>query len=446
MSVAKVDIWEELKTLLRETLTEEDFTIWINPLSVLDNNSRELELGCPNSFHRTWLINNHLEAIRARLRHIAPEYSIKLSLRADSAPEAAPSAPAQPLPQRLPLAHNLNGLNPKFVFDRFVAGQNNEFAWAAARALANGGQIFANTLFISSSTGLGKSHLTQAVGHQFINNLPQGRIAYLTAEDFTNQMISSLRGNKIEAFKNRFRRDCDLLLLEEVQFLAGKDKTQDELSYTLDALMDAGKKIIFTGNQNPDQIKGLKPQLISRLCSGITTSIAPPDHNTRVRILEKFCHDENVSVDHSVLEFLAEENFDDVRRLHSALVGGIAKSSLTGRKLDLALAAEVLSQMAMRLKRIAPQHIIDEVAKIYGLTPQEMSGKSRRRQITRPRNIAMFLCRKHTDASYASLGRLFSRDHATVIYGVDQVERNLKRDPKVLQEVNFVEQRIGFSN
>ncbi len=438
-------MWEDFKALMQQQLGEEDFNIWIKPLILLNSSGQELTLACPNPFHRTWLVNNYLPGMRDSLRQLMPEAQLKLAVIGGQDGAGAPAPPvAAPKPQSLPLKQN-GGLNPRFVFDRFVAGQSNEFAWAAARALAGGKQVFANTLFIASGTGLGKSHLTQAVGHQVISDMPTSRVAYLTAEDFTNQMISSLRGNKIEAFKDRFRRDCDLLLLEEVQFLAGKDKTQDELSYTLDALMDAGKKIIFTSNCPADQIKGLKPQLASRLCAGLTTAIAPPDHATRVRILQKYCQDEAVQVDNGVLEFLAQENFDDVRRLHSALVGAIAKASLTGRELNIALASEVLGHMAMRLKRLSPQHIIAEVARVYGLSTQDLASKSRRRQITQPRNLAMFLCRKHTDASYASLGQLFARDHATVIYGVEQVERRMQKDGKTTQEISFIEQRMGLN-
>ena len=440
MSLLKVNMSAEFKNLMKQSLSDEEYNIWIHPLT-LQYADNELTLLCPNAFHRTWVNNNYLELLRNKVREMNANAGIKLELLP---PTGGTDAPHTPKAQPLPLKQNPAGLNPRFIFNRFVSGQCNEFAFAAARALAGGSQSFSNTLFIASPTGLGKSHLTQAVGHQILSDSPNSRIAYLTAEDFTNQMISGLRGNRIEAFKDRFRRDCDLLLLEEVQFLAGKDKTQDELSYTLDALMDAGKKVVFTSSNAPHEIKGLKPQLTSRLGSGITTAIAPPDHNTRVRILKNYCQEEKIAVDIPVLEFLAQEACDDIRRLHSALVGLVAKGSFTGRPLDIGLAKEVLSHMVMRLKQVSPQTIINEVARAYGLSVQDLSSKSRRRQITRPRNLAMFLCRKHTDASFASLGQMFARDHATVIYNVEQVERGLNIDPKIAQELRFLEQRLSL--
>ncbi|MDR1396773.1 MAG: chromosomal replication initiator protein DnaA [Desulfarculales bacterium] len=445
MSVEVIKIEKEFKSLLKQNLQEEEFNLWVNPLIIMAPQGEELTLACPNSFHLSFLKNNYFGMLQNKLKELDEKLKLKFTVlsSANLSPLPAPSLRQQ----SLPLLQNFKGLNlnPRFIFDRFVSGQSNEFAFAAARALAEGKQIFSNTLFIASSTGLGKTHLTQAIGHQFLCHAPQSRIAYLTAEDFTNQMISGLRSNRIEAFKDRFRRDCDLLLLEEIQFLVGKDKTQDELSYTLDALMDSGKKIVFTSNCPPHEIDGLKPQLISRLCSGITTAITPPDHSTRIRILQKYCQAEDINIAPEVLEFLAQEAYDDIRRLHSALVGVVAKSSLTGRDIDIKLANEVLCNMMLRLKRVSPQAIMAEVAQSYGLDSKDLSGKSRRRQITKPRNLAMFLCRKHTDVSYAGLGKLFGRNHATVIYGVEQIERNLSLDSKISQEIHYIEQRLGLS-
>jgi chromosomal replication initiator protein len=305
--------------------------------------------------------------------------------------------------------------------------------------------LFSNTLFLVSGTGLGKSHLTQAVGHHVLGAAPGARVAYLTAEDFANQMISALRGKRMDQFKDRFRRGCDLLLLEEVQFLAGKDKTQEELCYTLDTLWDSGGKVVFTGNCPPHQVKGLKRHLLSRLQGGVTAAIEPPDQATRVRILEAMAQDEGVRVDRGVLEYMAQELDGDVRRLQSSLVGLMAKGSLTGRPMDLALAAEILGQVQRQLRRVSPEQIRDLVAQAYGFSIVELTGKSRRKAVSRPRNLALYLCRRHTQASYASLGRLFNRDHSTVIYSVEQIERGLAADPRLGQELSFLEQRLGVS-
>ena len=266
-----------------------------------------------------------------------------------------------------------------------------------------------------SPTGLGKSHLTQAVGHQVLGLRPEARVAYLTAEEFTNQMTAAIRGKKTHQFKDRFRCGCDLLLLEEVQFLAGKEKTQEELVFTLDALADAGKRIVFTGRMAPAQVRGLSPALASRLADSVAVGIDPPDFATRVRILARQAADEGVPVPQVVLEFLAQEIPDDVRRMRSALVGLLARSSLSNKRLDLGLATEVLGGISARRANHTPERIRDLVASVYSLEVALLTGKSRKKTVVQPRNLAMCLCRRHTDASYKTIGQVFNRDHATVM-------------------------------
>lgn len=432
-------LWESLLEEAGHTLDREECRLWLEPLKP-SGQDNHLVLVCPNDFHRTWVRDNYLPRLKQLLAAQRPQ--AKLSL------ELLPGAkrPAPPRQMELPrLNPSLPRLNRRFVFDNFVAGAGNEFACAAAKALAGGRGLFSDSLFLVSGTGLGKSHLTQAVGHWVLGNAPDSRVAYLTAEDFANQMISALRKKRIHEFKDRFRRDCDLLLLEEVGFLAGKEKTQDELVYTLDALGNAGKRVVFTGRLAPSQVKGLQPALASRMAASVTVGIEPPDHQTRLSILRRLAAEEDISVPTEVLEYLAQDLPGDVRRLRSALVSLMARGSLTGRNLDLNLAAEVLGQMANRLRKISPERILELVAQVHGLEPEILSGKSRKKIHTGPRNLAMYLCRRHTDASYAAIGKTFNRDHATVMYGVDQIGLRLDKEPKLGAELTFVEQRLGVA-
>jgi chromosomal replication initiator protein len=448
-------VWHELSPALRQAIAREEFQLWLEPLAVVEDNPARLLLDCPNGFHLNWVRQHYLPRMQALALEMGLAREIALTVHSAQQGQGKPASAKTPAIPVLPsgggprqldlprLAGDLPRLNARFRFETFISGTGNEFALAAARALAQGQRLVSNTLFLVSDTGLGKSHLAQAVGQLVMASLPGRRVAYLTAEDFANQMISALRNKRIEAFKDRFRRGCDVLLLEEVQFLAGKDKTQDELGYTLDALLDAGKRVVFTGSQPPAKIKGLKRHLASRLGAGLTAPIEAPDLPTRVRILEAMAQGEGASVDQQVLECLAERITQDVRRLQSALIGLLAMASLTRRPLDLSLAQEVLSGLASDLRRLTPERIRDQVAQVYGLTPSALAGRSRRQAITRPRNLALFLCRRHTDASFAELGRVFSRDHSTVMYGVDQVERALVREPRTGQELAFLEQRLG---
>ncbi len=435
--------WPALTEALRASLDPGEFQLWLEPLTVAADEPGRLLLACPNAFHLAWVREHHLPGLQALAGELGLGCEIRLSLNtsAETLDRTAPNLDTCPRQLDLPhLASDRPRLNSRFRFETFVAGAGNEFALAAARALARDERFLSSTLYLMSDTGLGKSHLAQAVGHQAATGQ---RVAYLTAEDFANQMIAALRAKHMDEFKRRFRQGCDLLLLEEVQFLAGKDKTQDELGYTLDALLDAGKRIVFTGSQHPERIKGLKPHLASRIGAGLTAPIAPPDQATRVRILEAMARAEGAAVGHEVLEYLAEHAPGDVRRLQSALVGLLAQGSLTRRPLDLHLAAEVLGSLRQDLRRLSPQQILAAVASAHGLEPAALTGKSRKQAITRPRNLALYLCRRHTEATYADLGRLFNRDHSTVMYGVDQVERTLAGDPRLGQELNFLEQRLG---
>jgi len=433
--------WPALTEALR-AMDPGEFQLWLEPLTVAADEPSRLVLACPNAFHLAWVREHCLPRLKALAEELGLGCEIRLCLNTTPPALNKPSQIVNTAPHQLDLpnlASDRPRLNARFRFETFVVGAGNEFALAAARALARDEHFLSSSLYLVSDTGLGKSHLAQAVGHQAAGQ----RVAYLTAEDFANQMIAALRTKRMEAFKARFRQNCDLLLLEEVQFLAGKDKTQDELGYTLDALLDAGKRIVFTGSRPPERIKGLKPHLASRIGAGLTAPIAPPDQATRVRILEAMASQEGAAVGHEVLEYLAEHAPGDVRRLQAALVGLLAQGSLTRRPLDLRLAAEVLGSLRQDLRRLTPQKILAAVATAHGLEPAALTGKSRKQAITRPRNLALYLCRRHTEATFAELGRLFNRDHSTVIYGVDQVERALAGDPRLGQEVAFLEQRLG---
>ncbi|MCF8033858.1 MAG: chromosomal replication initiator protein DnaA [Desulfarculaceae bacterium] len=438
-------MWQETLAALGGELDPREASLWLEPLKPQALSNGRLVVSGPNQLH----CNTVRERFAVRLERALQDKQPGLRLSLEAAPSAKPTAGPAPGPRQMELPRlgwAQPRLNQRYVFDNFLSGGGNEFACAAAKALAGGSGLYSNSLFLMSSTGLGKSHLTQAVGHQVLGFRPDSRVAYLTAEDFTNQMTAAIRGKKTQQFKERFRTSCDLFLLEEVQFLAGKEKTQEELVYTLDALADQGKRVVFTGRMLPSQVKGLSAALASRLADSVAVGIEPPDFATRVRILERQAAQEGVQVPKPVLEFLAQEVPGDIRRMRSALVGILARGSLAGRPLDLKLAAEVMGSISANLARHTPEHIRDLVASVYGMTPAVLTGKSRKKSVVTPRNMAMCLSRRHTDASYKSIGQVFNRDHATVMYGVDQIERRLGSEPKLAAELSFLEQRLGVSS
>jgi chromosomal replication initiator protein len=329
-----------------------------------------------------------------------------------------------------------------FTFDKFVVGGNNDFAYSAALSLAARRKSPQNTLFLASETGMGKSHLSQAIGHHILAEFPRERVYYITAEDFTNEMIDAFRHNSIGAFKAKYRTQCDVLLLEDVQYLTGKDRTQVELALTLDALIESGKKIIFSSCYLPGDIPRLNDKLGSLLSCGLISSIDPPDFKTRVRILEKKSGLNGCRVPTDIIHYLASELVENVRQLESGLFGVSAKSSLLGMPIDLSLAESVVKNITRLRQRIT----IDVIKKLVGhhfkVTVAELVSRSRKQRIVRPRHIAIYLSRKYTDQPLQTIGRSFNRYHATALHAIGVVEKGLKSNAPMRKQVEFLSQRL----
>ena len=318
------NIWEEIKEQIRAIIPEKSFSLWINPLTLLEQREDALVLGCPNKFSLNWVTENYIPLFQENLDRMG-ERNCRLALRVVSPSSAPPPALVQD-PRQLTLPNmpsNGNGgtraLNQDFTFDRFVVGGCNEFAYAASKALAIEGQFPCSSLFIVAKTGLGKSHLSQATAHALLESNPRIKVIYLTAEDFVNEMIFALKNHRIDEFKNKYRRSCDVLLLEEIHFLSGKEKTQLELGYTLDALANDRKRIIFTSSLLPKDIPHLNKELASRLTSGIITTLDTPDYETRVKIIERKSLEHGLALPHEIFHLLAKDLTGDIRQMESAL-------------------------------------------------------------------------------------------------------------------------------
>lgn len=333
-------------------------------------------------------------------------------------------------------------LRSDFTFDRFVVGTSNDFAYTAALTLVGGKSCYHNALFLLADTGLGKSHLAHAVGNHLSQEIPEARICYVTAEDFTNEMISSLKKGNIEQFKNKYRNQCDLLLLEDIQFLSGKEKIQDELAFTLDALLNANKKLIFTSSYPLDEIPKMHANLKSRLTSGIISEISPPDYKTRVRIISKKVENESTFFPEDVVHFLAHELTGDIRQMESGIVGILAKSSLLNLAIDLPLAETVVENICKKQRQITIQEIQKLVCKCYKISLEDLVSRSRKRAIARPRQIAMYLSRRYTNLSLQAIGRAFNRYHATTLHAIEAVESLLKKKGPDYRHIQFLSEKL----
>jgi len=449
------NIWKIAKQSIKDQMPGHTYRMWIDGLQMIQSENDEIVLGCANSFSRNWINQRYLGIISEALQSVS-ETPITVKIDIASSPKKISAAKkekqiispaARTIPQTkqqltLPNIHkpsNAGRIFQKgFTFDQFVVGKSNEFAYNASLSMAANKQLTGNNLYIISKTGLGKSHLSQAIGHQILNMMPQKRIYYVTAENFANEMIQALQQKKMNQFKEKYRQICDVFILEDIHFLSGKDHTQDELSFTLDALTGFDKKIIFTSTYAPNEIPKLHDNLSSRLSSGLITQIDSPDYDTRFRILQKKAALNGYVIPEEVNHFLSTELTRNVRQLESALIGLAARSSLMGSAIDLKLAEAVIGNICQNQNEITMDTVKKLVCKHYKITGDEIISKSRKKAIVIPRQICMYLCRKYTDHSLGEIGKSFRRHHATAFHSVTTIEKKMKQNSNIKRQISYL--------
>lgn len=439
-------LWQEIKSEFQRSLPKGQFDLWVSTIEFSGVEADRLVLGCRNRFHIEWLrdrlekqmlpvVKKHLPEVRRF------EYRI-LTDPPKSPPDEILEVPFQASFDDL-VRRPSPPFNPRFTFDQFVVGNSNQLAYAASMGVANSQQFFNQSLYLLSDSGLGKSHLSHAVGNYLLAQNPNVTVQYVTTEQFANEMIFALKNGSIEAFKNRFRNSCDVLLMERVEFLSGKEKLQDEVVYTLDELMDRGKKVICTGNLYPKDIPKLSNELQSRLSGFLVASIDRPDFETRVAIIRKKIRSENIHLPGDVIEFLADRVTSDIRQLESCIIGIVAKTNLMGVPVSLDLAQEVTRTMLDYLPKISVQHIQRVVSESFQISLEELHSKSRRKEVAVARKIAMYLCRHYTSQSLAAIGHSFNRSHSSVLYAVNALSKEMKQQgSRLKRQVEYVMRRL----
>lgn len=439
------DIWRRTKNDLQDLISSNCFKMWIDPIELVISREGKISLDCPNRFFLNWVRENYFPEIkRSWERHGGTPKGIHLRLGAT--PRRSRSDTEDSSQLQLPLPPQENGhmyrLNRKFTFDQFVVGAGNSFAFSASLAIANGDSGLSSSLYLLADTGLGKSHLSHAIGNHILTHDSSTRVCYLTAEEFTNEMVAAIKQRRMDGFKERYRNKCDVLLLEEVQFLSGKEKTQAELAYTLDALSRVDKRVIFTGTHFPRDIPKLKSKLQSRLTAGMVTHIEPPDFQTRLKILEKKADNEGIRLPSDVAEVLATHITRDVRQLESCVIGIVAKSTLLEKPIDLRLAHEVLESVCDSREAISIEQVAQVVCQYFKVSVEALKSNSRKKGVVYPRNLGMYFCRKYTDETLECIGRAFNRSHATVIHAVDNISRQIQQKSGVRNQVEFLGQQL----
>jgi len=443
--------WQLVKKELRKGLSKGQYDLWVSTMDFFGLEEDRLIIGCRNLFHSEWLREKLETSLLTAIRKHFPKV-VKLEYRVNSDQQwEEDENETKGLPRQVSFRELVTrpGLlfNPRFTFDQFVVGNSNQFAHAASMAMANGRQIYNQSLYLLSETGLGKSHLSHAVGNFIVSQKTDIRVHYTTTEQFANEMIFALKSGSIEGFKNKFRMGCDVLLLERIEFLSGKERIQNELTYTLDELMDRGKRILCTGNAYPKDIPRLSTELRSRLGGLLFAPIEPPDFCTRVEIIKRKADSKDISIPINVVEYLADRITGDVRSLESCLVGLVAKSNILGVPVTMELAKDVSQTMLTQFPKITVEQIQRIVCDTFQIAKADLISSSRRKEIALARKVGMYLSREYTKESLTSIGKSFNRSHSSVLYAVSELRKEIheKVSGKTKRQLDFISRRLETS-
>jgi chromosomal replication initiator protein len=426
------ELWQAALETLERTFSKPVFQMWIRPMRFVSYHDNELHLTVHSKFAREWVGSKLQPQMMAVLRELFG-HSVELRLSVAEAGEGAqhPGAAGPALSgTRPPEDLRTANLNVRYTFEEFVVGNSNRFAHAAAQAVASAPARAYNPLFLYGGVGLGKTHLMHAIGHRVLLDIPTANVVYVTCEKFTNEFIIALQNNRTQEFRNRYRQ-VDVLLIDDVQFLAGKETTQEEFFHTFNALHESGRQLIISSDRPPKEIQTLESRLRSRFEWGLLTDIQAPDLETREAILRKKAESENIPVPDEVTSFIAKVIPSNIRELEGALIRVVAYASLTKSPITVDLAAEVLKSALAQvpLQRITIPKIKETVAGAHGLTVKEMDNGRRDQRLAAPRQIAMYIATELTNYSLPQIARDFGKkDHTTVMYARDKIKDQMQRD------------------
>ncbi len=404
-------LWTLLQENLRQELNPEEFDTWFAPLRVSSENGDQLVLSAPDVRWLNTIEESYRPVVDRAAANTEPPIRVSFTLDEFKIRDRKP-----------PTAANTSPFSPKYRFESFVVGSSNQFAHAAARAVADNPFRSYNPLFLYGGVGLGKTHLLHAIGHRLSETRPDLEIRYLQTEQFVNDLISSIRHNRMPDFRER-HRNIDILLVDDVQFLAGKERTQEEFFHTFNTLHGAGRQIILSSDHAPREIPTLEERLRSRFEWGLIADIQSPDLETKMAILRRKAEIEGTDLPDEVAAFIAQQVKSNVRELEGLLNRVRAHAELTGQRLSIAFAKETLYDILPPDRRVNPNDIVRYVAHHYGLKVAEIKARSNSRQIVFPRQVAMYLAKKLTDLSYPDIGKLFGKHHTTVIHSVEKIEQ-----------------------
>lgn len=433
------ELWNEVLEIVKEDTNQVSFNTWFKPLKIVAYKNNTIYLETADEFLKNTLKKRHYNFLKNAFNYVlkkdteliftVPGENIdKEELKKNAAGSSGEDSDA---------INNGRKLNPKYKFDNFIIGNSNRFAHAASLAVAEAPSTAYNPLFLYGGVGLGKTHLMHAIGHYILDSNPDAYVLYVTSEKFTNDLINSIKDGTNEEFRNTYRR-ADVLLVDDIQFIAGKESTQEEFFHTFNALHEANKQIIVSSDNPPSEIPTLEDRLRSRFEWGLIADIQPPDYETRIAILRKKAEAENYNVPDDVITYIAQNIQSNIRKLEGALIRIYAYASLTNKKeVNLELAQEALKHLISNNKKITLNDIKEVVANYYNISMDDLVSKKKTKNIAYPRQIAMYIARKLTDYSLPKLGDEFGgRDHSTVLHACNKVEEDMENSQEIKKNVD----------
>ena len=436
--------WQDCRERLKKTLGDMSFDTWIAPLNLKKMEGDGVVLEAPDTFFKNWVETNFLPQLKNVLKEASGK-DLNLSFEVNPAILKPPAARAfksmhktfQEEPQ------DSLKLNPRFILDNFVIGASNRMAHAASLAVANAPGKAYNPLFIYGGTGLGKTHLMQAIAHAVLSRNPETKVKYTSSEKFTNELIMAIQNRSTERFRQKYR-NVEVLLIDDIHFLAGKEAAQEEFFHTFNILYDYHRQIIISSDRPPKEIPKLEERLVSRFGWGLVVDIQPPDYETRVAILRKKLQNDPVKIEEEVLLFIAKNVSTNIRELEGALIRIIAYSLIENKPVTLDMAKEILKDMVKEIyKRITPEGIMETVAGYFNLSGDDLKKARRNKNLVAPRQIAMYLIRELTDLSLPEIGGFFgAKHHTTILYAVRKIKANIETDGRLQTVIQSIRQDI----
>jgi len=438
------EIWQNILSIINTKLSKPSFDTWFKATKVVSIDDHSIVISAPTTFAVEWLESRYTKLVATTVyEYLGKQVDVSFVIEESAPPEQPPvyKEPQAPVQTEDSISHMLN---PKYTFDTFVIGSGNRFAHAASLAVAEAPARAYNPLFLYGGVGLGKTHLMHAIGHYILEHSPSSKVVYISSEKFTNEFINAIRDNRAESFRNKYR-NIDILLIDDIQFIAGKESTQEEFFHTFNALHEERKQIIISSDRPPKEIPTLEERLRSRFEWGLITDIQPPDLETRIAILRKKAKAENLDIPNEAMMYIANQIDTNIRELEGALIRVVAYSSLINQDITTHLAAEALKDIipSSRPKMITIQDIQQRVGEYFNLKMEDFKARKRTKAIAFPRQIAMYLSRELTDFSLPKIGDAFGgRDHTTVIHAHEKISQQIKNDQELNKVINNITEKI----